>query len=157
MKKLIWTLILPLTVISFTVVTKWWYVLPVDAPDSMMIGFPFPYVCDGWHTSMSLQIFFLELLIDLLIYFCFWFIIVFCVDKFIVKIKLYKVVSILLLTIGGLFTFCLTYIACMPDNLFYVKRNFDIDILATGHKFMWDGNPRPENFNFEEYHKKKNK
>jgi hypothetical protein len=157
MKQLTWKLILPLTVISFTVLTKWWYVLPVDAPDSMMLGFPLPYVCDGWGTSMSLQIFFFELLIDLLTYFSLWFVIVFCIDKFIFKIKLHKIVTILLLTTGGLFTCSLTYIASFHENLFYAKRNFDIDVLVTGYKFMWEGNTRPANFDFDEYYKRKNK
>ena len=156
MKQLTWKLILPLTVISCTVFTKWWYVLPVDAPDSMMLGFPIPYVCDGWHTSMSLQIFFFELLIDLFTYFSLWFVVIFCIDKFMVKIKLHKIVITLLLTTGGLFTCGLTYIALMPENIFYAKRNFDIDVLVTGYKFMWDGNTRPKNFDFAEYHKRKN-
>lgn len=157
MKQLTWKLILPLTVISFTIFTKWWYVIPVDAPDSMMLGFPLPYVCDAWHTSMSLQIFFFELLIDLLTYFSFWFILVLFIDKFIIKIKLHKIVTILLLTLGGLFTCGLTYIASFPENLFYAKRDFDIDVLVTGYKFMWNGNTRPTNFDFDEYHKRKNK
>ena len=155
MKQLSWKLVLPLTVISFTVFTKWWYVLPPEAPDSMMIGFPLPYVCDGWHTSMSLQIFVFELLIDLISYFSFWFLIVFCIDKFLLKIKLYKIVTILLLTTGVLFTSGLTFIALMEDNLFYAKRNFDVDVLVTGYKFMWDGNTRPQNFDFNLYNKRK--
>ena len=129
--------------------------LPAEAPDSMMIGFPLPYVCDGWHTSMSLQIFVFELLIDLISYFSFWFLIVFCIDKFLLKIKLYKIVTILLLTTGVLFTSGLTFIALMEDNLFYAKRNFDVDVLVTGYKFMWDGNTRPQNFDFNLYNKRK--
>ena len=104
---------------------------------------------------MSLQIFVFELLIDLISYFLFWFLIVFCIDKFLLKIKLYKIVTILLLTTGVLFTSGLTFIALMEDNLFYAKRNFDVDVLVTGYKFMWDGNTRPQNFDFNLYNKRK--
>ena len=65
------TLILPLSIISLTIFTKWWYILPVDAPDSMMYGFPIPYSCNGWHTSLSYQIFIFEFIVDLLIHFAF--------------------------------------------------------------------------------------
>jgi len=74
-KQLTWKLILPLTVISFATCNKWWYVFPVDAPDTMLTGFPFRYVGPDWHTSMSLQIFIMEFAIDILVYFTFWFMI----------------------------------------------------------------------------------
>ncbi|MEM6768710.1 MAG: hypothetical protein AAF655_27470, partial [Bacteroidota bacterium] len=61
MKQLIWRLVIPLTIISFFLVTKWWFVAVEDAPDSWMYGFPFPYLCEGWHTSLSLQVFLKEL------------------------------------------------------------------------------------------------
>jgi hypothetical protein len=64
-KNLTWKLMLPLTLMSFATFTKWWYVLPVAARDTMMTGFPLPFVCEGWHTSMSLQIFMAEFLINL--------------------------------------------------------------------------------------------
>jgi hypothetical protein len=57
LKELIYKRIIPLTIISFLLVTKWWYVLPIDSPHSIMIGFPLAYSCKGWHTSMSEQYF----------------------------------------------------------------------------------------------------
>src|SRR5689334_21419761 len=104
MKQLTWKLVMPLTVMSFAVFTEWWYVLIVDAPDTMMIGFPFPYACDAWYTSLALQIFVSELLIDLLVYFLFWFVIVFCIDRFLIKIKVPRIALILLFSFAGLFT-----------------------------------------------------
>ena len=88
MKQLTWRLILPLTIISFGVFTKWWYVLPVDAPDTMMAGFPLAFVCDGWHTSMSLQIFAFELMFDFLIYFSFWFLLIIFINRYLLRIKI---------------------------------------------------------------------
>lgn len=158
MKQLILKLILPLTVISFTIFTKWWYVLPVDAPDTMMIGFPIPYACDGWHTSLSLQIFCVELVIDLLAYFSFWFVVVFSVNRFLIKIRLHKLLSVVLLSTTGLLLSGMALIAYNHNtNIFYIKRPFDIEILMTGYKFVWSGNVRPENFDFDEHKRKEGK
>lgn len=155
MKRLIWTLIIPLTIISITIFTKWWYILPVDAPDSMMYGFPIPYSCNGWHTSLSYQIFILEFILDFLIHGAFWFVLVFLINRLIIKIRLHKIVEILLLSIAGLLASGLIFIASNSTNLFYIKRHFDIEILKTGYRFMWDGYSRPENFDFDEYERNK--
>jgi hypothetical protein len=155
MKRLTWKLIFPLTIISLTVFTKWWYVLPVDAADSMMYGFPFPYACDGWHTSLSYQIFMTEFLGNLLIHLTFWFVIVMLTNRFIIEIRLHKVITIVLLTIAGIFLSGLILIASDSNNIFKVKRQFDIEILKTGYKFIWNGYSRPDNFDFDAYKRDK--
>lgn len=155
MQQLCWKLVVPLTIISFTIFSKWWYVLPVDAPDTMMLGFPVPYVSDGWHTSMSLQIFIVELVIDLLFYFVFWFVLVNRVNRHFIKIVIHNSVTIALVSMATVCVVCLTFVASMPENIFYVKRHFDVEILETGYKFMWEGNTRPENFDFDAYEYKK--
>ena len=144
MKQLTWKLILPFTVISFGTITKWWYALPVDAPDTLYSGFPFPFVGDGWHTSMSLQIFVLELFADFLIYFLFWFTVIFCVNKFWTKIKTNKIVTIGLWTISGLIIIGASCIACFPEHIFYIKRPYDMEIMETGFKFVWEHTDRPD-------------
>ena len=155
MNQLTWKLILPLTVFSFIVFTKWWYVLPDDAPDAMMIGFPLPYACDGWGTSMSLQIFICELLIDLSVYFICWYILFFPLEKIWGNIKIHKTITILLLGVSGICIVLNSLIALHKDNRIYLKRPFGIEILETGYKFIWNGNTRPENFDFEEYKRRK--
>src|SRR5678815_3945633 len=102
MKSLTLKIVVPLTIISFATFTKWWYTLPVDAPDTMFTGFPFPFVCDGWHTSLSLQIFVTEFIADLLTYFLFWFIVIFSVNRFVIKFKIHKAITIGLWTLSGL-------------------------------------------------------
>ena len=131
------------------------YALPVDAPDIIMVGFPLTYAGDGWHTSMSLQIFFLELFVDLLVYFLFWFAVIWLTNRFIVKIRINKIVTIILLTITGLISFALLRIGADSTNLYYLKRPYDIEVLDSGYKFFWDGNPRPINFDYEEYERGK--
>ncbi|ANE51936.1 hypothetical protein [Flavisolibacter tropicus] len=142
MKSLIIKLVIPLTVISFATFTKWWYTLPVDAPDTMFIGFPFPYVGSGWHTSLSLQVFVAEFVADLLTYFLFWFILVFCINRFIVKLKTHKVVTISLWTFCGLIIAFSILLAVNKDNLFYIKRPFGMKVIETGYQFSWQHKQR---------------
>jgi hypothetical protein len=144
MKKLVWRLVIPLTVISFTLFTKWWHTLPVDAPDTVFTGFPFPYVCNGWHTSMSLQVFVLEFISDLLIYFVFWFTIIFFVNRYIKPIKVPNILAIVLLSITLAIAGYSIWIASFKDNIFYTRRNFDMEIIKTGYKFIWQDQPGTE-------------
>src|ERR1044071_5539679 len=101
MKSLTLKLILPLTLISFASFTKWWYVLVVDGPDEVLTGFPLPYVCAGWHTSASLQIFLLEFFIHLLCYFIFWFVLVFIFHRFIKPISINTIFTSLSFTLSA--------------------------------------------------------
>lgn len=152
MKQLTFTLILPLTVISFGTITKWWYALPVDAPDTLYSGFPFPFVGDGWHTSMSLQIFVLELVADFFIYFLFWFVLVFSINKYWIKIKPFKIAIIGLWTISGIIILGATFMASFPENVFHFKRTYDMEIMESGYKFVWQNTERPD---YYKYHPKK--
>ena len=154
MKQLTYKLILPLTFISFATMTKWWYALPLDAPGTLLAGFPFPFVCEGWHTSLSLQIFVTELLIDFLTYFLFWFGLAFCINRFLTKINPHKILTIVLWALTGLVVIGATLIASNSNNLFYVKRPFDIDVMETGYKFVWQNTERPD---YYKYHPEKKK
>lgn len=144
MKSLTYKLVIPLTVVSFATFTKWWYAQPVDAPDTMFVGFPFAYSCPGWHTSLSLQIFVTEFMVDLLIYFLFWFVLLFCIDSFLIKIKTYKWLTIGLWTVSGLIIAFGTLLVTNKDNLFYIKRPFEMQVLKTGYEFIWQQTNRPD-------------
>ncbi len=127
----------------------------VDAPDIIMVGFPLTYAGDGWHTSLSLQIFFFELAIDLLTYFSFWFIVIWAIDKFLTRIRINRFVTAFLLSITGLIAVTLIRIGAHETNLYYLKRPYDIEVLDSGYKFYWDGNPRPDSFDYEGYERRK--
>jgi len=137
MNQLTWRLVLPLTVISFATFTKWWYVLPVDAPDTMMAGFPLPFVSDGWHTSMSLQIFLAEFIIDFLIYFLFWFLLIFFIDHYLARVKIHRLLTWTLWTLSTLIFTIAILIASMPDQIIRVKRDWDMQVIETGYKLIW--------------------
>ena len=148
MKQLILKIVIPLTIISFATYTKWWYVLVVDGTDEILTGFPLPFVCRGWHTSGSLQIFMAEFLIDLLIYFLTWLSIIFCISRLLVKFNASKVLTILFYSLAALIVLATSFIASNSNNLFYLKRNFDIEIMETGYKFSWQDIERPDYYKY---------
>ncbi len=117
--------------------------MPDDAPDTMMFGFPIPFGCDGWHTSLSLQIFMLEFIADLLIYFISWLIIAGFIHHFILPIKIKRKIYILLFSLVDLAISLPILIASNPDNTFYLKRDFDIKVVKTRYRFIWESNSRP--------------
>jgi hypothetical protein len=154
MKELTLKFILPLTVISFATITKWWYTLPVDAPDTLYSGFPFPFVGNGWHTSLSLQIFVLELCTDFFIYFLFWFLVMFFLNQYLIKLRANKIVTIGLWTVSGLIILGALFTASFSENIFYIKRPYNMEIMETGYKFIWQHIERPD---FNKYHPESNK
>jgi hypothetical protein len=143
LKQLLWRLIFPMTIVLFGTVTKWWYVLPVDAPDTMMIGFPFAFISDGWHTSMSLQIFIEELFIDLVAYFSICFLIVIIIDRYFKKIKVAKLVTVLLWTSSTLIVAIAFWIASFPQQIIQTKRDWSMKVMSTGFKFTWTHQDKP--------------
>ena len=143
-KQLTWRLTLPLTIISFGTFTKWWYVLPVDAPDTMMIGFPLAFVSDGWHTSMSLQIFVLEFLFDFLVYFLFWFLLIAIIKRHLTQIKFFKILTGVLWTLSAIIIAFSVWIASFPEQIFKLKRDWDMQVMVTGYKATWTHQDRPD-------------
>lgn len=136
MKSLVLKLILPLTLVSFTLFTKWWYALPVDAPDTIYIGFPLIFLGPGWHTSMSYQIFWLE------------FIVVFLIKTFFTKLSIPKILTIVLWIISGCIIAILLFLNYISDNAYYLKRPYDVKILETGYSFIWQDIKRPDYYKY---------
>lgn len=148
MKNLTFKLVIPLTIISFLIFTKWWYALPTDAPDTIFYGFPFIYTCQGWHTSMSLQVFILEFLADFTVYFLFWIIFIFLIHKFLIKLKPNKFLTIFLWIICGFIIVFESLILTNKDNVFEIKRPFEIKVFETGYKFIWKREKRPNYYKY---------
>ncbi|MBB6503042.1 hypothetical protein HDF25_005232 [Pedobacter cryoconitis] len=144
MKYLTLNLVIPIAVISFALFTKWWYVLPIDAPDTILNGFPLPFICEGWHTSLSLQIFVLEFLVDFLVYFLFWFIAIYIINKYVITIRIdshrrvYRDIRRALRGLTLLTILSFVFITAGSDNIFYFKRPWDMKTVKTGYKLIWD-------------------
>lgn len=148
MKQLIFKLVLPLTINSFIILTKWWYVLVIDGTDEIMYGFPLIFTCRGFHTSLSSQVFIIELLINLLVYFLFWFIFLYLVNRFLFTVKLHKIFFISLLTVTFISLGFVILILSRGEIRFYLKRNFDIEKMETGSMFIWQKPERPDYFKY---------
>lgn len=143
---------IPLTLISFTIFTKWWYVLPVDGTDQMMFGFPFPHLRQGGN-SMEFVISVRNLIINLLVYFWFWFVIFFVIHKFLFKIKASKFLTIPLWILTFLILLANTFIFYL-DGRFEWKCDYEMEIMETGYHFIWDKIERPD---YYKYHPEKKK
>ncbi len=144
MKKLIWKIVLPLTLILISTITMWRYVLIVDGVDEILTGFPLPYICPGWHTSLSYQIFISEFIIDFFIYFAFSFLIVFLVNRFIWKIRTNKKIVIALYIISGFLIADPIFLLGLNDHVYKLKSDFDTKTLETGFKFWHGSVERPD-------------
>lgn len=144
LKKITWQIIIPLTIISFGTITKWWYVLPVDAPDTMMIGFPFAFVGDGWFTSMSLQFFVIEFITDFIIYFLFWLLIALLIKRHLARIIIPKVLTGITWTLAILTSVFWLVIFTIREKHIEARRDWDMQVLVTGYKFTWTNQDRPD-------------
>ncbi|SDY15697.1 hypothetical protein SAMN05444411_1433 [Lutibacter oricola] len=135
---------LPLTIISFIMISKLWYVKIIDAPNSILYGFPIPYSCAAWHTSMARQFFILEFIFDFMIYLIFWIMLLYLIDKFIFKIKISKLINNVLIIISGLMILLNGLIVLNPDNIFKMSNEFDYKIVETKIDFLWNDYVSPE-------------
>lgn len=148
--KLILALVFPLTIIVFILFSKWWIVDVIDGTDGIMYGFPFIYKSPAFYTSMAEEYFITELIVDFIIYFGIISGIFYLVNRFIFEIKIRKIVSIILFIMALPLISLELLIACMPENKFSIKRDFDIEIKQTGFEFPFNENDSKE---FGNYHK----
>jgi len=140
MKKLTLHLVLPLAIISLFALTKWTCAQVVDAPNSVLQGFPFYYTCPGWGSSMSSQFFVMEFVIDLLVYFSFFFIVAYLIHRFLFSIKLHKAVPITLYIVAGLIL-SLQVLIYTTETTFYLHRWFDIKVIESTYGFFGQNHP----------------
>ena len=135
MKKLTFRLTLPLTFISFGIITKWWFGIAIDAKDVFLYGFPLIYKCEGFHTSLSTQYFLTEMIINLLTYFVFWLSITWTISKF-WKINIPKLVSNVFWIGFGVLFLGFVFLSNDLDDKYLLKRDFDVKIFDSGITFF---------------------
>lgn len=148
MKQLIVKYVIPLTIISFAVVTKWWYVQVIDGTDEVLTGFPLPFTCRGFHTSGSRQFFMAELGVDVLTYFSFWLLVVFCSYRFTRKLQAGRIITVALFTVSGLIIIGAALTAFLPGNVFKMKRDFEIEVMDSGYQLTWQEPGRPDFYKY---------
>lgn len=140
---------LALTILSFFLITKWWYVLVVDGTDEIMYGFPFIYTCRCFHTSLCSQYFILELCSDFLIYFIFWIIINFLFTKYVYSFSVNKWIRrVLFITCGFILAFQI-FMNTVDENTYALYRSFHQTYLTSGIDFFGVPNERPDYNDFK--------
>lgn len=135
--------ILPWSVISFALITKWWHAIPLDGPDKLFWGFPFPFMGEGFHTSMSLQIFVLEMLADFLIYLLFWTLVFWKISPERLMGKWYNFSWKSLWTMAMVMVTGFILLVSVSDPVFRIRRPYPIKIMNTGYKWLWKRTPHP--------------
>lgn len=146
MKQLNIKVALAMSLISMFLLTKWWFALPVDGPDKLYWGFPFAFMGEGFHTSMSYQFFILEFIANFAAYFSFWVILSLSINKWIPNFKIPSIVSKTILTLALLLFIGFGALISISNPIFHFKRPYDWEILQTGNVFIWENKPRPERF-----------
>lgn len=140
MKKLTFKLVLPLTVIVFFAFTRWICAEVVDAPNSVLQGFPLPYDCPTWASSLALQFFVVEFLFDFFTYLIILFTITYLVNRFAFQIRPHKILTIALYIIAaGILSFQILLYSI--DTTFYLHRSFDIRVIGSKFGFFWERHP----------------
>jgi len=146
MKQLNIKLALAISIISMFLLTKWWFALPVDGPDKLYWGFPFAFMGEGFHTSMSYQFFIIEFISNFVVYFSFWVALILTVNKLTPNFKLSAILSKIIFSLALLLCIGFGGLISISNPIFHFKRPYDWEILQTGKVFIWENTPRPERF-----------
>lgn len=109
-----------------------------------MVGYPIAFVSDGWHTSMSLQIFVSELVVDFCIYFSIWFVLIFFVKRLVIKMDISTLLTGMLWACSTVIFAMAIWVASNPDHIIQIRRDWDMKILDTGYKFTWTHKDNPK-------------
>jgi hypothetical protein len=126
------------------IITKWWYTLPVDGPDKLYWGFPFAFMGEGFHTSMSLQFFALEFLADFMVYFSITLLLVLAFTKWFSTFQISKIFTKTVWLLNLVLLIGFGFIVTTSNPIFKIKRNYDWRVMATGHVFIFQSTPRPD-------------
>lgn len=135
---------LPLTILLMFIITKWWYTLPVDGPDKLYWGFPFAFMGEGFHTSMSLQFFGLEFLADFMVYFSVIILLVLAFKKWLPAFQISKIFTKTVWLLNLVLLIGFGFLVTTSNPIFKIKRNYDWKVLQTGSVYFWQKTPRPD-------------
>lgn len=141
MKKLIFSVVFPLTFISYFLFDKWWYVLIIDAVDVNMHGFPLINCSPTLTTSMEFEYYVFETIINVSSFFTFWLLIVFSINRFIKPIFISNLIGKICSVLLGLYLIGFTYFSIEFNTRFYFKRDWDIEIMDSGFEWIWQSPP----------------
>lgn len=67
----------------------------------------------------------------------------FLINQFLIKIKISKLLTIISYGVVSIILLMAIWIGSMEEHIYYPKKDFDIEILDTGYKFIWENQERP--------------
>ena len=128
MKKLTLNLVIPITILTFVFLNKWWVVDIIDGPRVIMHGFPFIFVSPGLHTSLSFEFYILPLIADLLIYFAACFTLVAIINRLRkINLSTIQIYVIRFITLTSLLIY-VPDLLFMDNEIYRLTRKFDIEV-----------------------------
>lgn len=137
-------------------VTKWWYALPVDGPDKMYWGFPFAFMGEGFHTSMSYQFFIAEFLADFAFYFLVCALLYWVAKKGLPTLRFPSIIPHIIRSLALLLTLGFSLYVSTSNPVFRIKREYDWRLMTSGYVFLWQSTPRPDIMKYHPSIKKQN-
>lgn len=149
MRKLFISAVLPLTVLLFFVWTKWWYVLPEDGPDKLFWGFPFAFMGEGFHTSMSFQFFVLPFVADFMIYLSVTWLLLFILKKLRPSFVMPGYITKACWTLSVIMTLGMSVWLYVSDTVFHINRPYRWQVMTSGAVFIWQNTAYPD---IRQYH-----
>lgn len=126
-----------MAMISSLLWTKYWYVNIFDGPDKWMYGFPFPARGDALHTSLAIDVYLLESLLDFMVYFLFWWGVLYAFDRWIMPIKMNKVVQLMFVSCIALCLGFSIFAISVSEPSFYLTCPYEVEIIETKCCFLW--------------------
>lgn len=154
MKKVVLTRIIPFSILSFSFIDKWRFnIIENGSGYDFFSGFPLVYNCPGWHTSLSLQIFILELILNVVFHITFWSIIFLLIRKRIKKIN--KIISTIFIVISYIILALNILILLNPDNVFELTNPYETKTLKVGYSTIFYNTEKPDISEFISIQKKK--
>ncbi len=133
--KIVW----PLSIISFLLFTQWWLVEWEDGGREIIYGFPFPFMASG-ATSLTFTFFIREFLLDLTVYFGFWFGLVYLFHRYVRPVKPAKRFWIPLWLFTLLLMAFVSLLWSEGPNLYRWKNEASYKVLNT--EFQYVGNDK---------------
>jgi hypothetical protein len=141
MKPLILRLILPLSLIFFILITKWWFV-ETELPINYLYGFPLPYTAACVGGNGCVQYFIIPLAIDIAVYFLALLLVTWLVHRF-NPLRIPRAIGYILWAINVLYYIpSVAYKNMNASTEFYTQREFRVfRTLETGFIFVWEDDP----------------
>jgi len=123
--KFILSVALPITILTFALISCWRFGIVIDGTSEFFYGYPFIHKCRVFHTSLSTQYFIKEALVNFIIYFAIITSILKILDKRI-KIEFSKKIT-RIFWIG--FAICglgFLFLSNQLNDMYLIQRDFEI-------------------------------